>query len=65
MKIARRVLLPLLVALPLLMCSKGDECNTCSVDADCNAGFVCSNFDNGGGMRCGRGTGTTTCRVRQ
>ena len=64
MKIARRVLLPLLMALPLLTCSKGDECNTCSTDADCNAGFVCSKFDDGS-MRCGGGRGATTCRVRQ
>jgi len=63
MKLARRLFLPLVMAASVLSCSKGDECKTCTQDTDCDAGFVCSTFDDGS-KRCGRGTGTTTCRVR-
>jgi hypothetical protein len=63
MKPSRRLLLPLVLALPLLGCSSGDECDTCSQDSDCKDGLVCSRFDDGS-MRCGTGTGATTCRVR-
>ena len=63
MKLARRMFLPLLIAVSLASCSEGDECNTCTSDTDCKAGFVCSTFDDGS-RRCGEGTGATTCRVR-
>jgi hypothetical protein len=61
-------LLPLL-ALTVLGCkSDGSECDTCTTDADCKAGLVCSNFKNddgsSAGQRCGSGTGATQCRVR-
>jgi hypothetical protein len=58
-----RWLLSVLLALPLLGCSDGDECDTCAEDTDCKAGFVCSTF-NDGSRRCGTGTGASTCRVR-
>jgi hypothetical protein len=50
-----------LVALPLAGC--GSECDTCSSDADCEAGLVCSKFSDGS-QRCGSGVGASTCRVR-
>lgn len=56
-------LLAFLLAIPLLGCTKGQECDTCSKDEDCEAGFVCSTF-NDGSQRCGAGTGATMCRVR-
>lgn len=53
-----------LVALTMLIaCTKGDECDKCSSDADCKEGFFCSEFDDGS-HRCGSGVGATTCRVR-
>jgi hypothetical protein len=53
-----------LAALTLLIaCTKGDECDKCSNDADCKEGFFCSEFDDGS-HRCGSGVGATTCRVR-
>jgi len=47
----------------LIACTKGDECDKCSTDADCKQGFFCSQF-NDGSHRCGSGVGATTCRVR-
>ncbi len=52
-----------LAILPLAGCSSGGECDTCTVDADCQSGLFCSRFDDGS-MRCGSGTGSTQCRVR-
>jgi hypothetical protein len=63
MKTTLRLFLPLVLAVPILACSDGDECDTCSQDSDCKAGFVCSTF-NDGSRRCGTGTGASTCRVR-
>ena len=62
MKLARWLLLTLTLGL-VVACSKGDECDTCTEDSDCTAGFVCSTFSDGS-MRCGTGTGASTCRVR-
>jgi Cys-rich repeat protein len=62
MKLGRFVLLTLTLAL-VIACSEGDECDTCTQDSDCAAGFVCSTFSDGS-MRCGTGTGASTCRVR-
>ena len=56
-------LLLLFVALPMMGCNSGDECDTCSTDADCEAGFVCSTFSDGS-QRCGSGLGASTCKVR-
>jgi hypothetical protein len=56
-------LLLLLVALPMAGCNSGDECDTCSTDEDCEAGFVCSTFSDGS-QRCGSGLGASTCKVR-
>ena len=39
------------------------ECDTCSTDEDCEAGFVCSTFSDGS-QRCGSGLGASTCKVR-
>jgi len=52
--------LGLCTLVPLFGC--GETCKKCSSDSDCNAGFVCSNF-NDGSKRCGNGDGTTTCRT--
>jgi hypothetical protein len=53
----------LVLALPFAGCgSTGEECDTCSSDDDCNAGLVCSTF-NDGSRRCGTGLGTS-CSVR-
>ena len=60
----RRVfVLVLLLALPVVGCNSGDECDICSSDDDCQTGYVCSTFDDGS-QRCGSGAGATTCRVR-
>ena len=53
-----------LALLPLAGCTKGNECDTCSSDTDCQDGLVCSTFDDGS-KRCGTGTGATQCRVRR
>ena len=58
-----------LVVFSLAGCSNnGGECDTCSVDADCTGGLVCSTFNNDDGTfnskRCGSGTGVSQCRVR-
>jgi hypothetical protein len=55
--------LGLFLALPLLGCNSGEECDTCSTDEDCKAGFVCSRFSDDS-MRCGSGLGASTCKVR-
>jgi major membrane immunogen (membrane-anchored lipoprotein) len=53
-----------LVALTMLIaCTKGDECDKCTTDADCKEGFFCTEFDDQS-HRCGSGVGATTCRVR-
>jgi hypothetical protein len=52
-----------LAALPVIGCSSGDECDTCSSDSDCRDGFFCTDFSDGS-RRCGSGVGATTCRVR-
>ena len=51
------------LVLPVLGCNSGDECDTCSSDDDCEAGFVCSTFSDGS-QRCGSGVGASSCRVR-
>ncbi len=58
-----RLLLLLLLALPLVGCTSGDECDTCTSDDDCQTGFVCSTFSDGS-QRCGSGVGSSSCRVR-
>jgi hypothetical protein len=60
---SRWLLVVLLSLLPIVSCTKGDECDTCTSDADCNDGFVCTNFSDGS-TRCGSGVGGTNCRVR-
>jgi hypothetical protein len=60
---SRWLLAVVLAALPVLGCSKGDECDTCGTDADCKDGLVCSTFSDGS-KRCGSGLGATQCRVR-
>ena len=57
------LLLLMFVALPMVGCNSGDECDTCSTDEDCEAGFVCSTFSDGS-QRCGSGLGASTCKVR-
>jgi hypothetical protein len=52
-----------LAAMPVIGCSSGDECDTCSQDSDCRDGFFCTEFSDGS-RRCGSGVGATTCRVR-
>jgi hypothetical protein len=60
---SRALLVLLLAALPVLGCSSGDECDTCTEDADCQEGFLCTTFSDGS-RRCGSGVGATTCRTR-
>lgn len=55
--------LVILACLPLLGCDNGQECDKCSTDQDCKAGFVCSTFSDGS-RRCGSGVGASTCKVR-
>jgi hypothetical protein len=57
------LLLVMLLILPWLGCTKGNDCDRCSSDEDCKEGFFCSTFSDGS-QRCGTGTGATTCRVR-
>jgi len=60
---AQALVLLLLLVVAFAGCgASGDECDRCSGDNDCTAGFVCSTFDDGS-KRCGTGMGTT-CRVR-
>jgi hypothetical protein len=59
----RWLALMLLLALPLVACTKGNECDRCTTDADCTDGSLCTAF-NDGSTRCGSGIGATTCRVR-
>jgi hypothetical protein len=47
----------------LIACTKGNECDKCTTDADCKEGFFCTDF-NDQSRRCGSGVGATTCRVR-
>lgn len=52
------------MAFSLADCSNnGGECDTCSMDVDCNAGLVCSTFSDGS-KRCGSGVAASQCRVR-
>jgi len=44
----------------LSSCASTEECGTCSGDADCRAGFLCSTFSDGT-RRCASGTGETNC----
>lgn len=62
-RLARRLFLLLLLAIPLVGCSNGDECDTCTSDDDCQTGFVCTSFSDGS-QRCGSGVGASSCRVR-
>jgi hypothetical protein len=57
------LLLLVLLVLPWLGCTNGQECDVCSSDQDCKSGLVCSTFGDGS-KRCGGGLGATTCRVR-
>lgn len=60
---SRWLLLIVLAVLPLASCTKGNECDRCTSDSDCQDGFVCSDFSDGS-QRCGTGAGASTCRVR-
>ncbi len=59
----RAALLLLVLIVPWLGCSNGNECDRCSSDTDCKQGFLCTSFADGS-KRCGSGVGVTTCRVR-
>jgi hypothetical protein len=63
MRRTRLFLILALAALPILGCTKGDECDTCSADGDCKDGFFCVTFSDES-RRCGSGVGASTCRVR-
>ena len=52
-----------LALMPLVSCTKGNECDRCQSDQDCQEGFLCSDFSDGS-RRCGTGVGGSTCRVR-
>ena len=59
----RWLLVLVLALMPIVSCTKGNECDTCTTDADCQEGFLCSDFSDGS-QRCGSGVGGTNCRVR-
>ena len=63
MKRPRWLLVLVLALMPIVSCTKGDECDTCETDEDCQEGFLCSDFSDGS-QRCGSGVGGTNCRVR-
>jgi len=54
--------LALPAVLPLVGCTKGDECDSCTTDADCKDGFFCSHFSDDR-FRCGSGVGASSCRT--
>ncbi len=62
-----RLLLCATLAVPAVLalpgCRRGNECDSCSLDADCKDGFFCSDFSDGT-RRCGPGVGATTCRTK-
>ena len=60
----RCLLLLAVLVLPLVGCvKKGEECASCSTDADCKIekGLVCSRLFSDGKARCGSGVGATIC----
>jgi hypothetical protein len=59
----RWLLVLVLALMPIVSCTKGNECDTCTTDEDCQEGFLCSDFSDGS-QRCGSGVGGTNCRVR-
>ena len=63
MRRSRWLLVFVLAVLPLASCTKGNECDRCAADSDCQDGFVCSDFSDGS-QRCGTGVGGSSCRVR-
>ena len=63
MRRSRFLLVILLALLPIVSCTKGNECDRCQSDSDCQEGFLCSAFSDGS-QRCGTGVGGSTCRVR-
>ena len=63
MRRSASLLLLMLLVIPWMGCTKGNECDRCSSDDDCKQGFVCTTFSDDS-MRCGTGVGATTCRVR-
>ena len=62
MRRSRFLLAAVLALLPIVSCTRGNECDRCETDDDCQDGLVCSEFSDGS-TRCGTG-GATTCRVR-
>lgn len=54
-----------LFLMPIVSCTRGDACDLCESDEDCQdeAAPVCTDFSDGS-RRCGSGVGGTTCRVR-
>ena len=60
---SRWLLVLVLAVMPFAACTKGNECDRCESDADCQDGFVCTDFSDGS-QRCGSGVGGTNCRVR-
>jgi hypothetical protein len=62
MRRSRFLLAVVLALLPVVSCTRGNECDRCETDDDCQDGLVCSEFSDGS-RRCGTG-GATTCRVR-
>jgi len=63
MRRSASLLLLMLLVVPWMGCTKGNECDRCSSDDDCKQGFVCTSFSDDS-KRCGTGVGATTCRVR-
>ena len=63
MRRSRWLIAVVLALMPIVSCTKGNECDRCESNEDCQEGFTCSQFSDGS-RRCGSGFGDTTCRVR-
>ena len=65
MRRSRWLLAVVLVLMPIVSCTRGQGCDRCESDEDCQdeAARVCTDFSDGS-RRCGSGVGGTTCRVR-
>ena len=65
MRRSRWLIAVVLALMPMVSCTRGDGCDLCETDDDCQdeAAPVCTVFSDGS-QRCGSGVGGTTCRVR-
>jgi hypothetical protein len=64
MRRSRWLLAAVLALMPLVSCTRGQVCDRCETDEDCQDANapVCTTFSDGS-QRCGSGVGASTCRV--